>query len=166
MFNFFKKKEKKVSTNGYKFHQVFVKKKKSANIYPGQFLKIDDEIVENNDMIKDVKYYFISLKGEDVTNKIQKQHQQYCEKYNYGIVKSINDDIVEILIICIDGYVQKYEIELNCDFHDGDAFIIKNGLLYENNNPVGKIIDTRYNPNIQILLNGIENDKLNVFIRK
>ena len=117
-------------------------------------------------MIKDVKYYFISLKGEDVTNKIQKQHQQYCEKYNYGIVKSINDDIVEILTICIDGYVQKYEIELNCDFHDGDAFIIKNGLLYENNNPVGKIIDTRYNPNIQILLNGIENDKLNVFIRK
>lgn len=166
MFNFFKKKEKKESTSGYKFHQVFVKKKKGAFIYPGQFLKIDADIVEDGDFIEDVKYYFISLKGENVTNKIQKEHQQYCENYNYGIVKSINNDIVEILIICIDGYVQKYEIELNCDFHDGDAFIIKDGLLYENNSIVGKIIDARYNSNTQILLNGIENDRLNVFIRK
>lgn len=166
MFNFFKKKENKPNTNEYKFHQVFVKMKKGANLYIGQFLKIDAETIEKDDFIEDVKYYFNDFKTGNVTTKIQTEHQEYCEKYRYGIIKSINNDIVEVLIICTDGFVQKYQINLYNNYNNGDAFIIKDGLLYENNQPVGKITDNRYNPNIQILLNSIENDRLNVFIKK
>ena len=166
MFNFFKKKENKANTNEYKFHQVFVKMKKGANLYIGQFLKIDAETIEKDDFIEDVKYYFSDFKTGNVTTKIQNEHQEYCEKYQYGIIKSINNDIIEVLIICVDGFVQKYQINLYNNYNNGDAFIIKDGLLYENNQPVGKITDNRYNPNIQILLNSIENDRLNVFIKK
>lgn len=166
MFNFFKKKESKPNTSEYKFHQVFVKKRKGANLYIGQFLKIEAETIEDDDVIEDVKYYFSSFKGGIVTTKIQDMHQEFCEKYNYGLVKSINNDIVEVLIICVDGYLQRFKIELNNEYHDGDAFIIKDGILYENNAPVGKIIDDRYNPNIPILLNCIDDGTLTVFIKK
>lgn len=166
MFNFFKRKENKPNISEYKFHQVFVKKKKDANIYVGQFLKIEAETIEDDDIIEDVKYYFSAFKDGIVTSKIKAEHQEYCENYNYGLVKSINNDIIEVLIICVPGYIQKYKIELYKDFQNGDAFIIKDGLLYENNTNVGKIVDSRYNPDIPIILNCIDNDILNVFIKK
>ena len=158
MFNFFKK--KKVSNNNYTFHQVYVKKKKNANIYVGQFLSIEVDYDSNDN------YYFSSYLDGIVTNKIQNEHVSYCEKYDYGIVKSINGDIVEIFIICNNGFLQRYKIKLNKSFDNGNAFIIRNGSIYDNEIVVGTICDNRYDPSINIVLNSLENDKLVVFLEK
>lgn len=158
IFNLFKKKE----NNKIETHLISVKIKKNKNIFVGQILTIIPDISSNGT----INYYFESYQDGILTNKINNKEIEYCEKYRYGIVKKINDDIADILIICCDGYLQRLSIKLYENFNNGDAFLINSGKLYSNNNFVGIIKDTRYNEQLKILFNVLDNDKLIVFIKK
>ena len=163
MFNLFRRKEKNI----IQFHSIIIKKKANKKLYVGQFLKIESEFDDNDDIIDDVKYYFSAFDQGIISNKISNKEEIYCEKYNYGIIRNINEDSIEVLIICTPGYLQRYEIELyKNNYVDGDAFIINNGNLLENKKVVGKIIDDRYNSNLNIQLNSLDKNKLVVFIQK
>lgn len=158
IFNLFKKKE----NNKIEVHLVSVKIRKNKHIYVGQMLSIIPDISSNDT----INYYFGSYQEGINTNKISNKEIEYCKKYKYGIVKEINDDMANILIICCDGYLQRLSIKLYESFNNGDAFIIDSGKLISNNKLVGIIKDTRYNEQLKILFNVLDDDKLIVFIKK
>jgi len=163
LLNLFKKKN---NIQTIPFHQVDIKIKKGKNLYIGQFLNIETDYKDDGDFINNGKYYFSSFDSGIVTNKISSSHEKYYEKYRYGIVRSIEGDTATILIICCNGYLQRYDISMKNEYNNGSAFIINNGNLIENNKVVGSITDRRYNNDVPILLNGVDNGKLVVFIQK
>lgn len=152
-FNLFKPKKSKVSV-----HQINVKLKKNKSVYAGQILSIDVDNDNNN-------YYLSSYNNGYVSNKISGKEEYYCEKYDYGIVKNVVGDTIEFLIICQNGYLNRFKIELYKEYSNGSAFVIKNGFLYDNKEIVGKIIDERYNSQ-EIIINSLDEDRLVVFINK
>lgn len=157
MLNLFKKKEKKL------VHPVIVKQKKDSSVYIGQPVIIECDINRNGEEY----YYFTDFSGETISNKIKNKDLEYCENYRYGLVKEVtkNNDLLIMVLCREDIYCNKYKIELNREYKNGEAFRIKNGLLYDSNIAVGKITDERYN-NQNILLNALEDDRLIVFIQK
>lgn len=156
LFNLFKKKVEPI-----KLQQIIVKRKSNSNLYIGQIVSIDVEEGSGGD-----RYYLCKYPDEYVSNKITKEYEEYCEKYKYVIIKSFNDEKIDGRIICCDGYLQRYKINLTEKFNNGSAFVIKNDELYDNGKLVGKIIDNRYDLNANIIFNELDDDKLVVFIRK
>ncbi len=152
-FNLFKPKKKQITA-----HQINVKLKKNKSVYIGQILKIDIDIDNDN-------YYLSSYTDGYVSSKISAKEEKYCQEYSCGIVKEIIGDTISFLIICQNGYLNRLKIELYKEYSNGSAFVIKNGILYDNKEIVGKIIDDRYD-NQEIIINSLENDKLAVFINK
>ena len=163
-FSIFKKKEKIVPIH---FHMMSLKlKSHNSELYSGKFIKLDCDYDENGDLIENVKYYFKTIEGEKITSYIPENEELYCEKYEIGIIKDIQNDNINILLICEDVYINKYKILIDKETNNGEAFIIKNGDLIDNNKVIGKIIDDRYNQKTQILINSYENGLLNVLIHK
>lgn len=156
LFNLFKKKEKPIV-----FKQIVVKRKGNSNIYVGQIVSIDVEDGQSGD-----KYYLSKYPDTYISNKISKEYEEYCQEYKYAVIKEFNDEKIDARIICCDGYLQRFKIELFYTFENGSAFMIKDGNIYDNNKIVGKIIDNRYDPSINITFNELENDVLVSFIRK
>lgn len=162
-------KTKKIVQPQIRMHQINVKVKKNKNVYPGQILSIEDDTEEDEDGIIDgdnSKYYLSSYKDGFVSNKISVKENEYCENYDYGIVRGIENDIIDFCIICEKGYLQRFKVDMRVNFPNGSAFIIKNGELYNNGIKVGIITDERYN-NQEIYINSLEdNERLIVFIKK
>lgn len=163
-FNIFKKKEK---ISPIKYHLINLKlTKHDTKLYSGQFVKLECDFNEKNDVIDDVKYYFRTIEGEKITSYIPIKESEYCEKYDIGIIKDIDQDRINILLICDNVYINRYKIQLDKSVNNGEAFLISNGNLVDNNQVVGKIIDNRYDINTKILINSYENGLLNVLIKK
>lgn len=152
-FNLFKPKKPKISV-----HQISVKLKKNKSVYAGQILKIDVDVDNDN-------YYLSSYNDGYVSNKISKKEEYYCHEYSYGIVKNVVGDMIDFLIICQNGYLNRFKIELYKNYSNGSVFDIKDNLLYDNKEVVGKIIDERYN-NQEIIINSLDEDRLVVFLSK
>lgn len=152
-FNLFKPKKPKISA-----HQISVKLKKNKSVYAGQILKIDVDIDNDN-------YYLSSYNDGYVSNKISEKEKNYCERYGYGFVKNVIGDMIDFLIICQNGYLNRFKIELYKNYSNGSVFDIKDNLLYDNKEVVGKIIDERYN-NQKIIINSLDEDRLVVFLSK
>lgn len=152
-FNLFKPKKPKISA-----HQISVKLKKNKSVYAGQILKIDVDVDNDN-------YYLSSYNDGYVSNKISKKEEYYCHEYSYGIVKNVVGDMIDFLIICQNGYLNRFKIELYKNYSNGSVFDIKDNLLYDNKEVVGKIIDERYN-NQEIIINSLDEDRLVVFLGK
>lgn len=158
IFNLFKKKDNQ--NNQIQLHDVSVKVKKGKEkeLYIGKILSI------SANMGRDTEYYsFMSYDG-DVSNKIDNSERTYCEKYRYGIIKSINNDEMIVSIICCDGYLQRLKTNLNVE--NGNSYIINGNDLLDNGNIVGKITDYKYDSNSNIKFNTVEDNKLIVFIQK
>ena len=73
--------------------------------------------------------------------------------------------MIDFLIICQNGYLNRFKIELYKNYSNGSVFDIKDNLLYDNKEVVGKIIDERYN-NQEIIINSLDEDRLVVFLSK
>ena len=156
LFNLFKKKEKPIILK-----QMIVKRKKGSDIYIGQIVNITAEMGNNNTI-----YYLEKYPYTHISNKISNEYRGICENYRYAIIKEFDDKIIDARVICCDGYLQRYKIELIDSYDNGSAFIIKNGELYDNNKIIGKIIDKRYNPSINVIFNELEDNVIVVFIKK
>lgn len=156
MFNFFRKKK----SNKIVLHDVNVKikKGKEKKVYIGQILSISP-----NEGRNDVYYVFSTL-IDDVSNKINDSESEYCEKYNYGIVKEINDSEMVVSIVCKNGYLRRLKTDLNVP--NGNSYIVDGYNLIENNKVVGKIIDRKYDPSMKILFNNVEDNRLVSFFEK
>ena len=156
LLNLFKKKEKPIL-----FKQLIVKRKANTDVHIGQIVSIEVEEGESED-----KYYLCKYPDTYISNKITKEYKEDCQKYKYAVIKEFNDEKIDARIICCDGYLQRFKIELFYAFENGSAFIIKDENLYDNNKIVGKIIDNRYDSSISITLKELENNVLVSFIRK
>lgn len=151
-------KTKKIVQPQIRMHQINVKVKKNKNVYPGQILSIDED--------EEGRYYLEDYLDGTISNKISVNESEYCENYDYGIVREIENDIIDFCIICEKGYLQRFKVDMRVNFPNGNAFIIKNGELYNNGIKVGIITDERYN-NQEIYINSlINNERLVVFIKK
>lgn len=155
LFNLFKKKEKIV------LQQLIANRKNNSNIYIGQIVSIEADEGRSNE-----NYYLYKYPDECISNKITKEYINLCEKYRYAIIKNFNDKKIDARVICCDGYLQRLKIELKNNFDKGTSFIIKGTELYDNNNLVGQIIDNRYDANLNILFNELDDDRLTIFIKK
>lgn len=157
--NLFKKKENnqfsKISLHDV---SVKIKKGKEKNLYIGKILSISANEGKSNECYTFMDYY------DDVSNKISDSEISYCEKYRYGIVKSINSEDMIVSIICCDGYLQRLKTDLNVE--NGNSYIIDGNNLLDNGNIIGKIIDYKYDPSANIRFNTVEDNKLIVFIQK
>lgn len=144
-------------------HNVSVKpiKEKLSSLFVGQFVNISCEESPNN-----CNYYFYIYPDDKVSYKIPATEEFYCKNFNYGIIKNISDKQLEISLLCCSGYLQRYRIETTKNIKDGDSFIINNSSLINNNEDYGKIVDDRYTPDVNIILNSYDNGRLTVFIRK
>jgi hypothetical protein len=149
------KKETPITT-----HSIIVKRKQNKNIYIGQIVSIETDISDN------IKFYLSSYSDGYISNKIAKKDEDFCQKYDYAIIRSFDNENIHAMIICCDGYLMRLKVELTKEFKNGDAFIIKDNILFDNNNAVGKIIDNRFDSNLKITFNELDNDRLVVFIRK
>ncbi len=155
LFNLFKKKEK------VSLQQLIANRKSNSNIYIGQIVSIEADEGRNSE-----NYYLYNYPDDCISNKITKEYINLCEKYRYAIIKNFNDKKIDARVICCDGYLMRLKIELNKQFENGNAFVIRGNDLYDNNNIVGKIIDDRYDEKLDVILNELDNDKLVIFIRK
>lgn len=155
LFDIFKKKERVT------LQQIVANRKSNSNIYVGQIVSIDADIGRDND-----NYYLCKYPDEYVSNKITKEYIGLCERYKYAIIKDFNDKKIDARVICCDGYLMRLKVELSDNFDNGSAFVIKDCDLYDNGKIVGKIIDKKYDPNLEILFNELEEDRLIVFVRK
>ena len=156
ILSIFKKKEKPIL-----FKQLIVKRKPNSDIHVGQIVSIDVEDGKLED-----KYYLCKYPDIYVSNKISVEYREYCQKYKYAVIKEFNDEKIDARIICCDGYLQRFKVELFDNFENGSAFVIKEGNLYNNNEIIGRIIDNRYDSTINITFNELENNILVSFIRK
>ncbi len=151
-------KTKKQKSPQIRMHQINVKIKKNKNVYPGQILSIDED--------EESRYYLEDYLDGTISNKISVNEAEYCENYNYGIVRSINNEIIDFCVICENGYLQRFKVDMRVNFPNGSAFIINNGELFNNGIKVGKIVDERYS-NQEIYINSlVNNERLVVFIKK
>ena len=141
-------------------HSIIVKRKQNKRIYIGQIVSIEADISDN------IKFYLSSYNDGYISNKIAKKDEEFCQKYNYAIIRNFDNDNIHAMIICCDGYLMRFKVELTKEFKNGDAFIIKDNILFDNNNKVGKITDNRFDPNLKIAFNELDNDRLIAFIRK
>lgn len=156
LFDFFKKKEKPIELK-----QIIAKRKKNSDIHIGQIISIEAEEGKNN-----YNFYLCKYPDEYISNKIESEYQEICEKYKYAIIKDFNEEKIDARVICCDGYLQRLKIKLDSKYENGSAFIIKENNLYDNNKIVGKIIDNKYDYESKIVFNELEQDRLVVFIRK
>lgn len=148
-------------------HLINAKIKKGIEeLYVGQFVSIEVDIGSNDSE----NYYFQMFENNKFTrisNKISAKENNYCENYKYGIIHSINNGIIEVAIICTNGYLKILPIEVNIQADLGDAFIIKDSKLYNNQRLVGAIIDNKGLDLSKVRLNSINKDgKLVVFVEK
>lgn len=158
LLNLFKKKKENEGT--IETHLITVKRKYKKAIHVGQIISI-----ELDPEADDEKYYILSSEGQ-ISSTITPEQLGTYKKYRYGLIKSFDEQNINILIICCDGYLQRLKIKLNDNFEDGSAFIIKNNELYNDEKIVGKIIDYKYESNMNVVFNELDNNKLVVFIRK
>ena len=155
LLNMFKKPKKPALPT---FHRVSVKIKKKVNLYVGQLVSISPNENDN--------FYFATYSEGDFTYKIATAEYEYCSKYNYGVVESFNEETVTVCIICCEGYLRRFKVEVNGTVKNGDAFIVSEGNLTDGtNNVVGKIVDHKYNGE-EIMINAYENGLLVSFIKK
>ena len=156
IFNLFKKKEKPIELK-----QIVVKRKSNSEMHIGQIVSIDAEMGNSNE-----NYYLSTYENGNISNKITSEYRELCQNYKYAIIKAYTDEKIDARVICCDGFLQRYKIQLDKEYENGSAFIVKDGELYDNNVAVGKIVDNRYDPSVNITFSELENDKLVAFIRK
>lgn len=136
--------------------------KRKVNYFVGQIVSVIADINKN-----DEECYFLESYGANPeAHKIPKKYDDYCEECNYAIIKDVSDNSLEVIFILDDIYLKRLKIETNITCNNGDSFLIKNGFLFDRSNKIGKIIDDRYNDNLNIIANSIENDILVVIIKK
>lgn len=148
-------------------HLINAKIKKGIEgLYVGQFISIEVDIGSNDNE----NYYFQMFENNQFTrisNKISSKYEYYFQEYKYGIIHSINNGIIEVAIICTNGYLKILPIEVNIQTNLGDAFIIKNSKLYSKHRLVGTIIDNKGLDLSKVRLNSINKEgKLVVFVKK
>lgn len=158
LFNLFKNKTEK--SDKIETHLITVKRNNKKNIHVGQIVSIELDPDEETE-----KYYILSNEGE-ISSTILPEQLGLYKKYRYGLIKAFDDKNIDILIICCNGYLQRFKIKLNDTYENGNAFIIKDNKLYDNDKLAGKIIDYKYETNMNIVFNELDNNKLLVFIRK
>ena len=157
MFNLFKKKTEKIP-----LQLISVKgNKENFSYYKGKFVSI--EVNDNTE-----GYYFTiydKQKGayKRITNKVNKKYYDICSKYDYGLIYDYNGENYTIAVICKNGYLKNYDVEMLQNFNNGESFIIKNNNLINNDQVVGKIKnDLKEN----VSMNCLEDNKLICFISK
>lgn len=155
LFNIFKKKEKVT------LQQIIANRKSNSNIYVGQIVSINADIGRDSE-----NYYLCKYPDEYVSNKITKEYIDLCDRYKYAIIREFNDKKIDARVICCNGYLMRLRVDLLDKFDNGSAFAIKDNNLYDNDKNVGKIIDRKYDPNLEILFNELEEDRLVVFVKK
>lgn len=151
------------NSNKINTHNVVVKpiREKLSGLFVGQFVNISCEESSNN-----CNYYFYIYPDDKISYKIPAKEEFYCKSFNYGIIKNISDEQLEILLLCCPGYLQRYRIETTKNIKNGDSFIINNSSLINNNEDYGRIVDDRYTPDVNIILNSYDSGRLTAFIRK
>ncbi len=158
MFNLFKRK----SIEKLPLQLISVKSnKKDFSYYKGKFVSI-----EVNDNVEG--YYFTVYdrsKGTyiRITNKVDKKYFDICSKYDYGLIYDYDGENYTIAVICKNGYLKNYDVEMLQNFNNGESFIIKNNNLINNNKVVGKI---KNDLKEKVSMNCLEDNKLICFISK
>ncbi len=158
MFNLFKKKP----DNKVPLQLITVKSNKEKfNYYKGKFVSI--EVTDNTEGYYFTIYDRSSGKYIKITNKVDKKYYDICSKYEYGLIYDYDGENYTIAIICKNGYLKVYDVQLLQDFNNGEAFIVENNKLINN----GKVVGTIQNEvKEKITMNCLEDNKLICFIEK
>lgn len=140
------------------------KNKNSFNCFKGKFVTIVADIGRND---KEIFYFeiFDQSKGKyiKISNNISDKYYSLCKNYKYGLIYDYDEESYTIAIICQNGYVKTFDVELLEHFNNGESFVIEENDLIDNNKVVGKIKRTS---NETITMNVLEDKKLICFIGK
>lgn len=131
--------------------------------YKGKFVSIEATITNDIE-----EYYFMIYDRKSgiyqrITDKVNEKYFDICKKYNYGLIYDYDGENYTIAVICQNGFLKVYDVELLQAFNNGESFIIKGNNLINNHKIVGKI---KNDVKDKISMNCLENNKLICFIKK
>lgn len=164
IFDIFKTKNKKLI-----LHQVELKNccKDRSTLYDGKICNIFADV---NDNTMEEKYDLYTYRDIKV-GSFKKSDYSYCEKYNYAIIRNIQNKQITAYIICSDVYPISLKSTFNCNIENALVVnILKTGQIIDakNKNVIGNIIDDRLNDIIfsNIALTQIDNNRVLTLLYK